>query len=173
MYKKWIVLPILAALLLAAACGCSSMTTDTESARGDKADMQNAGSDMNGRTDGGDGELNIQHLAALLGMRSTELDSVFSKSDADNKESSDGSRVYTHKMMGGDARISFESDGDDMIDKITVSVDKKNVERWKNELNEKFGTGKGTADNVWSQDNSSIRITEYGDNAVITITHNT
>lgn len=170
MHKKWIVLTALTALLLFVACGCSSMTADKDITHGDKSDMR--GNDT-GMTDRDSSELNVHHLAALLGMNRTELDSVFSPDEADKNTADDNSRVYLHKMMGGDARISFESDSDDNIEKITVSVKKDSLDRWKSELNSRYGSGSEKTGNMWNNDSSSIRITEQGDNAVITITQNT
>ncbi len=137
-------------------------STTPEDDRGEYPSFPNVLADANA-------DVALDDLIATLGLTATDLETAMRdvSTVGDNVE---GARTYRHKLLGQESDVSYGFNAKDMIDKVTVKAGKDRAEDWRKELNDVLGAtaAQGEAD-TWDYSDSRVKITEDGDNILITI----
>ncbi len=146
--------------------GSNSMTPDTPNDdRGEYPTFPNALADANA-------DVGLDDLIGVLGLTATDLETAM-RDVSTVGDSVEGAKTYRHKLLGHESDVSYNFDSKDTIDNITVKAAKDRAEDWRKELNDVRGATaiEGQTD-TWDYSNNQVKITEEGDNILITIKKN-
>lgn len=121
-------------------------------------------------TAGHSSDLTVEHLAALIGMNSRDLEATLGKSAAPNAYN----RVYSHNLYGKTSNLDVALDNNEKIEKITVKLNKEDSARWQRELDAHYSPTIDIAGSPtrWNSDNANIEWHEHGGQVEIVFTNN-
>ena len=175
MKKQYVALALALTFLMAALTGCAGtwagLGTGTSGPRAGITPYGTPHRISNYEVQVDQGDMSARHLAALIGLSN---DDVHTTLGAGSQEGAamDGARHYHHALYGKQTDFDVRYGNNDRVRQVTVTVDKADALRWRQELNALYGAQAATSGSGYHWQDTAARIdwAEQGDKIRITIT---